>query len=195
MIKICRWCFVFSLALPQSMFAAKQHLAFTVHFYNYARMPAETVARANWQASSVFNAADIALSWVECPTSEKDAPRFRQCSTEPVFIFMRILTHSFETGSQHNRQHLGVASDVSVHVFAERVQNFAEEQRLPVHEVMGAVMAHELGHILLGAGSHSALGIMRPKWRRADFDPASGLLLFTRQQVRSMKASLMSHGF
>jgi hypothetical protein len=92
------------------------------------------------------------------------------------------------TGLQGSCEMFGAASQNSAQVFYEYVLDFANHQRVPVQEVFGAVIAHELGHIVLGAGSHSSIGIMRPKWRQEDFEPARGALLFTRHQIKQMKA-------
>ena len=51
--------------------------------------------------------------------------------------------------------------------------------------ILGCVIAHELGHLLLGSNSHSDEGIMQPRW-----DPNQvrqlmmGTLLFTPEQSK-----------
>jgi hypothetical protein len=52
-----------------------------------------------------------------------------------------------------------------------------------VGQILGHVIAHELGH-LLGLDSHSPTGIMRADWSRTDLEDAfSGNLLFARQRA------------
>jgi hypothetical protein len=54
--------------------------------------------------------------------------------------------------------------------------------------VLGHVVAHELGHLLLGRGTHSAAGLMR-----ADLDTnlaVQGRLLFTDAEARAIRAAL-----
>ena len=58
--------------------------------------------------------------------------------------------------------------------------------------VLGTVMAHEIGHLLLGAGSHSRQGIMRPNWNRQDLEEAyCGRQTFTKKQVKQLRADIM----
>ena len=32
--------------------------------------------------------------------------------------------------------------------------------------ILGCVIAHEIGHLLLGSNSHSGSGVMKPRWER-----------------------------
>ncbi len=57
--------------------------------------------------------------------------------------------------------------------------------------ILGHLAAHELGHLLLGAGSHSSLGIMHVPWRLKELDViAQGLMVFTPQQTESMRTNI-----
>jgi hypothetical protein len=49
--------------------------------------------------------------------------------------------------------------------------------------ILGSVMAHEIGHLLLGLNSHSGSGVMQPRWERKQVRQAMmGTLLFTPEQ-------------
>jgi hypothetical protein len=57
---------------------------------------------------------------------------------------------------------------------------------LPV--ILGSVLAHELGHLLLGLNSHSATGIMRAAWGPEELHSAAmGRMGFTASQVRTIQ--------
>jgi hypothetical protein len=49
------------------------------------------------------------------------------------------------------------------YAFYDRVQRIAEEHGLG-HALLGNVLAHEVGHLLLGSKSHSVSGIMAAHW-------------------------------
>jgi hypothetical protein len=49
-----------------------------------------------------------------------------------------------------------------VYVFSERVRTFASSNSLSIWRVLGHVIAHEIGHVLLPNGEHSASGLMQP---------------------------------
>jgi hypothetical protein len=61
------------------------------------------------------------------------------------------------------------------------------ELELPV--ILGCVIAHEIGHLLLGPDSHSESGIMQPRWERKQMRQAlTGTLLFTPVQAKHIQA-------
>ena len=58
--------------------------------------------------------------------------------------------------------------------------------------VLGAAMAHEMGHLLM-LDAHSTTGMMRPEWNQADFRQAGhDSLQFTQAQAAEMCARLTS---
>jgi hypothetical protein len=61
--------------------------------------------------------------------------------------------------------------------------------------VLGAAIAHEIGHLLLPHDSHSKSGIMRAEWNQSDFRNAkSGGLLFTADQAAQIRGRLVAKG-
>jgi len=75
-----------------------------------------------------------------------------------------------------------------------RIHELVLESRLPGHQRLDAedvltyFIAHEIGHLLLPAGSHTATGIMRARWRAADFNPAGkNFMSFTPEQEKLIK--------
>ena len=57
-------------------------------------------------------------------------------------------------------------------------------------QVLGVAIAHEIGHLLLGA-AHSSTGIMCVRWRRAQFEMMStGRLLFTAEETTRLQAEV-----
>jgi hypothetical protein len=59
-------------------------------------------------------------------------------------------------------------------------------------QILGNMIAHEIGHVLLNLRSHSATGIMRGDWDLQDLqDVAYGCLLFTRLQAEIIRAEVV----
>jgi hypothetical protein len=60
-------------------------------------------------------------------------------------------------------------------------------------ELLGYVVIHELGHLLLGKGSHSSVGLMRAKWEVGELRQAArGNLSFTKSEMERMQARYWS---
>jgi hypothetical protein len=49
-------------------------------------------------------------------------------------------------------------------VFFDNAKDCAAQRGLDLTRLLGDAIAHELGHLLLGAKSHSGHGVMRPFW-------------------------------
>ncbi len=103
--------------------------------------------------------------------------------------------------SQVTAMSFGVASDALafvpgaagnqgrvVYVFDDRVWALSARSGIPYRELLGRVLIHEIGHVLLPFKSHSVTGIMRET-----IDSTSRQLeFFTDSQARLMRARLLS---
>src|SRR5262249_2044541 len=80
-----------------------------------------------------------------------------------------------------------------VRVAAARVTDLARSSRQPVGQLLGTVIAHELGHLLLDDGSHSIDGIMQETLD--DKSAQQSKLLFVADQgsrIRARATALMN---
>ena len=76
--------------------------------------------------------------------------------------------------------------DYAVHLSVED-EHVESDARI----ILGCVIAHELGHLLLGSNSHSCAGIMRSRWGLTQLREAlMGSLFFTAEQARVMQAQV-----
>jgi hypothetical protein len=77
------------------------------------------------------------------------------------------------------------------YVFYDRVVEQTENLDLRA-VLLGHLMAHETGHLLLGPNSHSPKGIMCAVWRPEELrNAAQGVLLFTPEQSKLLRAKLV----
>jgi len=54
--------------------------------------------------------------------------------------------------------------------------------------LLGYLIAHETGHLLLGTLRHSRFGVMRPSWDRADLeDSGRGRMFFSGKEARRIR--------
>ena len=73
-----------------------------------------------------------------------------------------------------------------------RAKNDAAKSDAPV--ILGCVIDHEIGHLLLGPNGHSLAGIMQSQWEPKQIRQATmGTVLFTSAQSKFMRAQVQAH--
>ena len=77
------------------------------------------------------------------------------------------------------------------YVFYHRVKNLTGANGVHVAPVLGAAMAHEIGHLLLPPNPHSQTGLMRADWTKADLQLVQrSLLVFTAEQGECIRSRM-----
>jgi len=162
----------------------------TVRIWDVVQVGNETLNRAQAVVEAAFNPIGIRLTWLHCAVG--DAPEDLACSA-PVGshdISLRILQRS-KTGFPKTRHSTaGMAVPLTpaggkgiIYVFFDRVMQVMESQRIPFSLVLGVVIAHEIGHLLLFGEPHAVEGIMRGKLTPRDWQLAAQVHLgFTDRQ-------------
>jgi hypothetical protein len=80
--------------------------------------------------------------------------------TDPTHLVLKILPHALSAQVRDRGDVLGEAIvdergvGYYAYAFYDRVQRVAEERQLG-HALLGAVLAHEIGHLLLGSNCHT----------------------------------------
>ena len=181
------------LPFPQTACAAPAapELAITVRVYNYTQASPTILARAELEAGHIFGEAGLKLVWVDCtpgPTLISQNPCQEAIEAEDVRL--RILLAPVRNGLQDAAFGFAIAPALAT-VYYETALGFAryDEREFEAPIVLGCVIAHEIGHLLLGSNGHSFSGIMRARWDRRDIQEAlMGALRFTPKQARLMQA-------
>ena len=144
--------------------------------------------QAEEEASWLLRSAGITIDWVHC----SDTADCRRPPRSNEFVL-----HIAPNGKATSDIVFGEAfmapdgTGKYVDVFFNRMRE--ADQDIDVGQLLGAVSAHELGHLLLGSHSHSLVGIMEPLWKRdALHRIAMRNLTFTREQIRLMRNRLQS---
>ena len=76
-------------------------------------------------------------------------------------------------------------------VFAHLAKQIGNRHRMRQGVVLGHIVAHELGHLLLGAGSHSGNGIMHVPWLPKELESvAQGSMMFTAGESEKMRVNI-----
>jgi hypothetical protein len=185
-----------SLGFSQTPAAVAPKAEITIFVYDYAHVSPELLAVAEEDARRIFRQAGVGTVWATClPKPEKVQPG--DCySVDASHLMLKILPHAINPQVRDRPDVLGTAlvDDKGLgyyaYVFYDAVQRVVEEQKL-AHALLGDVLAHEIGHLLLGSNSHSVSGIMSAHWHGEELRRISeATMLFTPSQSRTLKDRL-----
>jgi hypothetical protein len=183
--------------------------AITIHVKNYAGVAQTTLAEGEEVATGIFRNAGIETRWADLAlTSDSNQINSPNHPAQTLVdiqlsIFPRVM--SDRNGLPDNVMGLAPGNGPDrkiVYVFDRNVEariwwllrancNGCMDQRISKAQILGHVMAHEVGHLLLNQQIHSPHGIMRGEWSFTDYrDMTRGMLLFTLQQAEVLRADV-----
>jgi hypothetical protein len=167
--------------------AGSQHIVVAV--FNRAGAPAETVLRAETMAAKIYESGGLVIHWKNCSIEEQ--PNLERCggANNPGELVLNI-EHQGQTGSADAYGMAFLGQDGRgkfCDVFYDRILELHHSGRASEETILGIVAAHELGHLLLGLGSHSDTGIMRPQIQSQNFLAPEFGFQITPQQLQKIR--------
>ena len=160
----------------------------TVRVLNPAGVPSRTISRAEEIAGLIFRGAGLDVEWLDCESS-------RACRTEPgpMEFWLHLLAKRPPMFSRdalgfslltHEPNNEGGYAAVSWQAI-RRLSDAIDED---IEPILGAAMAHELGHLLLGSHSHARDGVMAPRLKPSQLQSAThGTLWFTGREAAAIR--------
>ncbi len=161
----------------------------TLRVFNYAGASAGVIAQAEKEADYILGQAGVKMVWWDCLAKNAEPG----CSGVfgPNDLTLRILPGEPKGLAALPEDTFGFALLPSAAtVYASRVEILASsidaDQEYPT--LLGDVMAHEVGHLLLGSSSHSQTGIMQAQWQTQTLRQGiKRLLHFTPEQASELR--------
>jgi hypothetical protein len=188
---------VASLAALPIVAEGRETEQIVVSVFNRAGANPATVRAAEKMAARIYEQVGISIAWRNCRTQAE--PELERCeaATDHRQLVLNIehqprtlVADAFGVAFLGN-DGWGTFCDV----FYDRILELHRGGRASEETIVGMVMAHELGHLLLGSNSHSDTGIMRPKWQSENFlAPLFEVTKFSRQQEQKISDRLKQVG-
>jgi hypothetical protein len=167
--------------------------AITVAIYDDLHLSLQILADAQDEAMRIYRKAGVTISWIVCKSSTMEVDLRCQDPPSAVHLNLRIVPHASKSSDGIfgvaflSAEGTGAYSNVSY----DSVEVLDRDWHVGLARVLGHVMAHEIGHLLLGSNAHSRQGIMCPDWHGGELQLAStGSLLFSEEQARFMRKRL-----
>jgi len=189
-----------ALLFPQRAGAAPEArqdtIRLTVSVFNDAQVPPSVLQAAEARVRAVFVNAGVSLTWLDCGSPGNRHTELGCLDVAfPSHLSVRLVTGK-QTGSgdifgQSFLNEQGEGNYAKVYLTPLSSAKALEVVR--EGDLVGYVVAHELGHLLLGKNSHSTEGLMRAKWEVWELrEAAKGNLLFTKSETERMRVRYFS---
>jgi hypothetical protein len=155
----------------------------TVSVFNDAGVEPSVWLQAQGRATEIMRRSGISLIWLDCGSPVRRMPD-PNCSaiSYPTHLSVRVVPKiSPVKGHIFGQTFQDAAGEGNyVLVYYAGIQAFRATTAVPAGELLGCVVAHELGHLLLGSASHSPTGLMSAVWQDPELQQAvRGSLFFT----------------
>jgi hypothetical protein len=155
-----------SLPAPPAAGAAESALLLRVR--DYSGTDPAVLAEAHAIVASILADPGIHLLWRDKPPNETPDPA--DCLAVDVHLMGPRSTRLSTDDGTFGLAIVGGGEDGrggggrTAFVFSDRVLAFARRHRLDAGRLLGQVIAHEVGHLLLASKAHAAAGLMRGLW-------------------------------
>ena len=170
---------------------AEDQPALTLIVTNNAETPAADLVKSEAQATRIFRESGIAIGWINC--APESAQQICSDPLRPNQFVVHIVSH----GHTSTESIFGLSflwpdgTGVYSNVFYDRIQQMHRNSGVDGPRLLGTVIAHEVGHLLLGLHAHSLTGIMRAEWSKEELRRIDmGCMEFTPEQSSRMKARI-----
>jgi len=142
-------------------------------------VPDEALAEAQAAVERIFASIGVPVGWdgrAECRTS----------------LLVRIVSDRQVAGMERSGTALGFAIIPAkvAYVVYDRVERYATERRFLLADALSLVIAHEIGHLLIGRNTHATDGLMRASWSYPDFQRAVNGDGFSSADVHTIQTRL-----
>ena|SRR5687767_7429997 len=172
--------------------------------HDYAHVQSAQLLRSIELVERIYGKIGVRLEWLDTVQQPvRRAPSIEVDITPPARIPQ--LTVIIVTGEMALRGgiadgilgYAAVPSDGGMgriaYVIYERVQQVAREGRRDESDLLAFVVAHETGHLLLGRGVRSPVGLMKCHWERRDMQSLNAQTLkFSESHALRIRTALQS---
>ena len=176
--------------------AQDRPLYMTIVVQDLAGLSPTVVKEAETVVTRIYSQIGVQITWRDILGFEEPTgidPAADVVDAE-FAIHVGLLSAKTERRARPDRATLGIAIPGArlVRVFVGRVDFLARGARQDTSDVLGHVIAHEIGHVLLGLGAHSTAGLMAAMLDLPRI--ALGGLWFDQGQTAIIRARLAGHG-
>jgi hypothetical protein len=161
-----------------------------VPVYDYAGVEEASLPQAASEARRIFAGTGVKLELIFCPMRVADIGSEYSCLPDPEArkVTLAILPPEMARRLARPDTEMGRSMGDHAQIFLDRIESFAGGNRRLRDQLLGHVLAHELGHLVLGPGHHSPAGIMSSLFGiRETAQLRQGTLLFHAAEAKRIR--------
>jgi hypothetical protein len=148
----------------------------TIRLDDLAGTPARDLDAAKSEMSRIFHTAGVDVNWVGTTALPQTGE-----------LTLILLTNNTRPASERGDvAGEAIREAARAYVFCDRLKSMGKDLPIDANVLLGRVMAHEIGHLLLPPKSHSRIGIMRAQMDLSKSDVDT----FTNDQVLSLRSAI-----
>ncbi len=176
-----------AMAATGTTAAAAVHPPLVVHVDDRAGVPAQDLAEAKREVEEIFADAGVSIMWKEgrFPASVA-ATITKGVAARQVAVMLVTNTDDPLPGASGCTLGFAAKRPAVAYAYYNRILEQSQLHPIDVRMLLARVIAHELGHVLLPANSHSLHGIMRGNIDLGLENPDR----FTREQALAIRVTL-----
>ena len=153
------------LGPAQLVWAQDERLPLRIVAYDYARVPPDVLAQAKTVVSRVFREIGVDAAWMDVAGFTREMPSENAARQAFVHSVVQVNVISPDMHKMLGRKNsvLGGAGSGTRRIWIAfaRIQQSARLAQADVSDVLGSVIAHEIGHVLMPPGEHALTGLMQ----------------------------------
>lgn len=169
--------------------------AFTVRLYNGSGVSTPNLLAARRAIESAFERSGVDLTVRQCGRVSQSSVDPCSESLKPLEMVVRIIGAPVINQTVHPDA-CGVAYVIGetdrgwlATAFSDRITSAAVRVGVDAGTLLGLVISHELGHLLLGSGYHGWSGVMRADWSEELFNRPREPWRFSALEAATMRRS------
>ena len=179
--------------MPESRFRLR------LRVFDYSGIGARTLLAASKEAAAVLEKAGFATDWHICEAAHGQMAELCNQPLQLGEVAIRILRRPKPRNGALGCTECGAAVENAeglgsyATLYVDCLDTMPSVDGLLPSAMLGHLLAHEIGHLLLRGKDHADQGIMRPQMREEDWKLAAvGALVFTPRQAALLRAEVAS---
>ena len=176
---------VMAQAVATATSSPAEEIIISVEVRNYAGVQPKTLQLAQDEVTAILADAGLRVIWID----------WNKDRTGNGIVIVNVLSRAPTVQPEFPAQAMGFTQVTRsaghfTNVIMTRVETLAHNHGVNTEVLLGAAIAHEIGHLLMPHAPHTASGLMRASWSVTEYQLIeSGRLRFQRFEKQILRAS------